>query len=74
MQKRNWLIKKREGKKLSQKDVADLIGTTQQFYNYVENGKRRPSPTIAIKIGYILEFDWRLFYETKPKLRERKIG
>lgn len=62
-ERREWLIKKRKEKKLDQQDVAELIGITQQFYNYVENGKRRPSPEIAIKISNILEFDWRYFYE-----------
>ena len=66
--KRDWLIKKRVERNLDQQDVAELIGTTQQFYNYVENGKRRPSPEVAIKIGKVLDFDWRLFYEKKSKI------
>ena len=69
--KRTWLIKMRKEKGLEQKDVSDLIGTTQQFYSYVENGSRRPSPETAIKLGNVLEFDWRLFYEKKSKLKER---
>lgn len=66
-EKRYWLINKRLERNLDQQDVAELIGTTQQFYNYVENGKRRPSPEIAIKIGKVLNFDWKLFYEKKTK-------
>ena len=68
--KRNWLIKKRKERGLEQKDVSELIGTSLQFYNYVENGNRRPSPEIAIKIGNVLNFDWRMFYEKKSKLKE----
>lgn len=64
-EKRDWLIRIRKERNLDQQDVAELIGTTQQFYNYVENGKRRPSPEIAIKIGKVLNFDWRLFYEKR---------
>ena len=71
-EKRDWLIKKRIERNLDQQDVAELIGTTQQFYNYVENGKRRPSPEIAIKIGKVLDFDWRLFYEKRTKLKEQQ--
>ncbi len=70
-EKRDWLIKMRKERNLDQQDVAELIGTTQQFYNYVENGKRRPSPEIAIKIGKVLNFDWRLFYERKTKAKEK---
>ena len=68
IKKREWLINIRKKRSLEQQDVAELIGTTQQFYNYVENGKRRPSPEIAIKIGKVLGFDWRLFYESPKKL------
>lgn len=71
-EKRDWLIKKRIERNLDQQDVAELIGTTQQFYNYVENGKRRPSPEIAIKIGKVLDFDWRLFYEKRTKIKEEQ--
>lgn len=69
-EKRDWLIKKRLERNLDQQDVAELIGTTQQFYNYVENGKRRPSPEIAIKIGKVLDFEWTKFYEKKTKVKE----
>lgn len=69
IQKREWLIKKRIERNLKVTDVAELIGTTQQFYNYVENGKRRPSPEVAIKLGNILNFDWRIFYEPQENLK-----
>lgn len=71
-EKRDWLIKKRLERNLDQQDVAELIGTTQQFYNYVENGKRRPSPEIAIKIGKVLDFEWTKFYEKKTKVKEKQ--
>jgi transcriptional regulator with XRE-family HTH domain len=70
--KRDWLIKLRQNRKLEQQDVSELIGVTQQFYNYIENGKRRPSPDVAIKIGNVLNFDWRLFYEKKSKLEKEE--
>lgn len=70
--KRDWLIKLRQNRKLEQQDVSELIGVTQQFYNYIENGKRRPSPDVAIKIGNVLNFDWRLFYEKKSKLEKKE--
>ena len=63
--KRDWLIKKRIDRHLKPEDIAELVGVTQQFYNYVENGKRRPSPETAIKIGKVLDFDWKVFYEKR---------
>ena len=63
--KREWLIKKRLNRNLRTEDMAQLVGVTQQFYSYIEIGKRRPSPEVAIKIGKVLDFDWRLFYEKK---------
>ena len=63
--KREWLIKHREDKKLSQCSVAKLCDITQQMYGAIENGKRRPSPELAQKIGKILNFDWTKFYKYK---------
>lgn len=61
--KREWLIKLRGKKKLSQMEVAKLSDVTQQMYGAIENGKKRPSPDLAIKLGKILKFDWKKFYE-----------
>lgn len=60
--KREWLIKLREKRKLSQKEVSELLNVTQQMYSYIEVGKRRPSPELAQKIARVLNFDWTKFY------------
>jgi transcriptional regulator with XRE-family HTH domain len=52
-------------KNLDQKDVAEIVGITPQFYSYIEAGERRPSPEKAKKIAEILGFDWTLFYEER---------
>lgn len=65
--KRTWLRRIRNERGLSQKDIANFIGTTTTFYTYVENGQRRPSPEIAQKIGKILDFDWTRFYSKQNK-------
>ncbi len=67
MAKRKWLIQCRNNKGLSRSDVVEFVGITQQYYNFIENGKRTPSPNIAIKIGKLLEFDWKRFYEKSGK-------
>lgn len=43
--------------------VAKQIGVSQQMYNYIENGKRNPSPKLAKKIADVLNFSWTKFYE-----------
>ena len=62
MEKREWLIKIREQKELSQASVSKLVDVTQQCYGAIENGRRRPSPDLAKKIGKVLNFDWTKFY------------
>ncbi|MBO5138715.1 MAG: helix-turn-helix transcriptional regulator [Bacilli bacterium] len=65
MKKRNWLIEFRKEKGLSLIDVAKKADVTQQFYYYIENGERRPSPEVAQKIADILGFNWTIFFEKK---------
>lgn len=63
LKRRDWLIKYREKKGLSQSDVAKQTEITQQMYSYIENGTRRPRPELAKKIADILNFSWTRFYE-----------
>ena len=60
--KRLWLIEKRHQQGVSQKEIATKIGISQNYYSWLEQGKRRPSPQIAQKIGKELDFPWVLFY------------
>lgn len=61
--KREWLIEKRNKKKLSQAFVAKECDITQQMYSYIENGKKRPGIEISKKIAEVLNFSWTRFYE-----------
>lgn len=63
MKKRIWLVNYRAKKGLSQNQVANQIEISQQMYNYIENGKRNPSPKLAKKIADVLNFSWTKFYE-----------
>ena len=57
---REWLREIR-GKR-SQLEIANQCGVSHQMYNFIENGKRRPSVAVAKRIGAALGFDWtRLF-------------
>ena len=44
----------REEKSMSQKELADKIGVSQQFLCDIEHGRRKPSIDTAIKIAEVL--------------------
>ena len=56
------LIRIRKEFSMSQKEVAEAAGISQNYYSYIENGKRRPSVDTAQKIAKVLNFDWTRFY------------
>jgi putative transcriptional regulator len=49
----NTLKQIRESKKLTQKELADLVNLSQETISQYENGKRRPNIIIARKIADI---------------------
>lgn len=49
--KRELLIKKREDKKLTQKQIAEIIGVTDAYYSMIESGLRTPSYKTMKKIA-----------------------
>lgn len=64
---REWLKEKRLAKGLTLNELAAQVGVSWQAISYYENGGRRPSPDTAIKIGNVLGFDWKRFYEDDRK-------
>lgn len=48
------LIKLRNQKKYTQKDMAEQIGISESYYCQLEKGKRRMSMDLALKISSIL--------------------
>ena len=62
MQERTWLIELRD--KGSQLEIAEAAGISQNFYSWIEKGKRTPRPDVAKKIAVVLKFEWTRFYET----------
>ena len=61
--KREWLIKYRKAKQLTQNEVAKVCGITPQAYNYYELGSRKPRPEKAKILGKLLGFKWTRFYQ-----------
>lgn len=58
-----WLKELRKSTKKSAADVATDVGVTAQYYNFIENGKRRPSVAVAKRIADVLGFEWTRFFE-----------
>lgn len=65
---KTWLNALRYEKKLSQQDVAYAASISRQFYNFIENGQRRPSPEVAKRIAGVLGFPekWYMLLENQP--------
>ena len=61
---RYWLKKIREQMGLTQEQLAEKIGISQNYYSWIESGERRPSPDTAKKIAVVMNFDWVLFFES----------
>lgn len=61
--KHNDLMKIRIKRNLTQSKVADMANISREGYCNIENGKRRPSPEVAMRIADVLGFNWTQFYE-----------
>jgi putative transcriptional regulator len=57
------LQRMREGKGLSQRDIAKAIGIAKGTYINIEHNRRKPSVEVAKKIATVLDFDWWKIYE-----------
>lgn len=60
---REWLKSRRLDEKLTQKEIADLVGVSRSTYAMIENGERNPSVPVAKRIANVLKFDWTIFFE-----------
>ena len=64
---REWLVKIREEKGLSQAAVAKQSGIVQQSYQQIESGKYGPKIENAKRIAAALGFPWTRFFEEDGK-------
>lgn len=62
---RDWLIKLRIDQNITQEKVADMSEIERTYYNMIENGKRRPGPEVAQRLGRTLNFDWTIFFNNE---------
>ncbi|GER75010.1 helix-turn-helix transcriptional regulator [Weizmannia acidilactici] len=60
---RDWLKQLRKSKKLTQEQVASCSFIDRSYYSQIENGKRNPSPDVAINIAKVLDFNPLCFFK-----------
>lgn len=75
--KRQWLVEKREDKKMSQDAVAKKLGVSRPYYGLIENGMRNPSVGLSKKIAKVFGFKWTIFFEEKgneTKQNGKEVG
>jgi len=72
------LVKARENKKLSRKELAESLGISLSMVHKVESGSRRVSPNLAKKWGDKLDIEethfYRYFFAEQPDIMCRNIA
>ena len=58
----NTVATKRKKKNLTQEEVAKQLGVSRQYYNEIENNKKKPSVDLAKQISIILGVEWTIFF------------
>lgn len=53
---------KRKNLKLTQEEIACQLGISRQYYNAIENSKKKPSVELAKQLSNILGVDWTIFF------------
>lgn len=48
---------------LTMKQISNELDISESYYSLIENGERRPSVSVAKRIGAVLGFDWTKFFE-----------
>ncbi|ADU32080.1 helix-turn-helix domain-containing protein [Evansella cellulosilytica] len=65
--RREWLIKLRKSKGLTQEQVASAAFIDRAFFSQVETGKRNPGFDVAANIANVLDFDPMIFFQEHLK-------
>jgi len=61
------MAKLRKEKKLTQAELAQILGISQRMVAACEANERRPSPGLAQRIGAELGLRWTDFFDTKEE-------
>ena len=57
------LKEERQKKKLTQQQLADMLGITRQTISHIECGRIKPSINNAKAIANVLGFEWAIFFK-----------
>jgi|TARA_Y100000588_G_C13384475_1_gene556289 putative transcriptional regulator len=63
---KNSLKVERKKKKITQEQLADLVGVSRQSINAIERGKYTPSTALALKISEIFNTTVNKLFELEP--------
>lgn len=55
--KREWLVKMRQEKKMSMREIAPLLGISFSHYSDIENGRRNPSLDLSLRMAAFFQID-----------------
>lgn len=59
---RSFMKQARKEKKITLRELGEIINASHCFLSQIENGKRNPSPKLAQKIAKELKIDWTAFF------------
>lgn len=63
---KNTLKVERKKKKITQEQLADMVGVSRQSINAIERGKYTPSTSLALKISEIFNTTVNKLFELEP--------
>jgi antitoxin HicB len=50
---------------LTKYQVAEILGVSRSYVTRIASGERVPSVDMAKRIGLLLDFDWKIFYQNQ---------
>nr|WP_242503568.1 helix-turn-helix transcriptional regulator [Bacillus albus] len=56
------MVNNRKSKGLTQEKMADKVNISRQYYNEIENNRRKPSVELAKRISRVLNLEWTIFF------------
>ena len=69
---KNFLRDERKRKKITQEQLASLVGVSRQSINAIERGKYTPSTALALKISEIFNTTVNSLFELEPMDYQKK--
>ena len=63
---KNSLKAERKKKKITQEQLAEMVGVSRQSINAIERGKYTPSTSLALKISEIFNTSVNKLFELEP--------